>query len=166
MKKTIQILTLSIFAFGICTVTAEDEKKKKSKKAAASLADKAIKKYETAGLTEEQTGKIRELGTAAETKLKDAKAAAAMTDDQKKAQKAAMEAAKAAGKEKKELRDAVKAAVTLTEAQLAAQKQSKEIMGEFTKSVKALITEEQVAKMKAAAGEKKKKKEPAPADNS
>ena len=130
-------LATSIGAF------AADEASKKTKKAPASLAARIIKKYEAVSLTEDQTSKIKELASAAEKQIGDLKTAAALTDAQKEAQKTAMKAAKDAGKEKKDLREAVNAAVKLSDAQVAAQEKMRTVTREFNKAVQALLTDDQ-----------------------
>tara|TARA_R110002096_G_scaffold371455_6_gene564845 strand:+ start:3869 stop:4360 length:492 start_codon:yes stop_codon:yes gene_type:complete len=146
MKKILLVLSTLMMALG-SPLYAQDGAKEK-KKGPVSMTERTIKRYEAVGLTDDQTAKIKELAAATETKLAAAKDKAALTDDQKKAQREAMEAAKTAGKKGKEMKDAVTAAVTLSDDQLAAKKEMKTIMGEFGKSVQGLLTDEQKAKLK------------------
>ena len=139
-------LTILAIASGSFLHGADEEKKKKGP---ASLADRTLKRYESVELTDDQVAKIKELATTAQTKLAGVKEKADLTPEQRKARQDAIKKAKDEGKEKKDFRDAVSAAVTLTEDQKAAQAESKKIMGDFNKSVAGLLTEEQKAAMKA-----------------
>ncbi|MEM1294978.1 MAG: hypothetical protein AAGH89_06400 [Verrucomicrobiota bacterium] len=155
MKKILYLFTSLAIAFG-ATLQAQDEAKKK--KGPVSLSDRIMKRYDAVGLTDDQMAQIKELGTAAEAKLAAAKEKAALSDEQKQAQREAMEAAKTAGKSGKELRAAASAATTLTEEQQAAKQEMKTINAEFGKSVAALLTEEQKTKAKEARAAKAKPK--------
>ena len=160
MKIALRLVTLALLATCVGSFAA-DETEKKKPKASASIADRSLKRLEAAELTEDQVAKIRELAVAADKKIGDLKAAAALTDEQKAAQKTATQAAKDSGKDKKEARAAVSAALKLTDAQTEAQKGAKAASSEFNKAVQELLTDDQKAKLKAAPGktkpEKKKK---------
>lgn len=147
MNKIITLL-ITLGIAGLSVSAADPANPKKEKKAPLTLAEQTLKKFETVGLTDDQAAKIKEAAGAAEASMADVKKAAALTDEQRKAQQDAMKAAKDAGKDAKATKEAATAAVTLTDAQKEAQAKMKTIMSDFNKKVSGLLTDEQKAKMK------------------
>ena len=156
MKQTLKILTLSVLAITVAFGANAEDKKKKKKPAKAASVVRVPKGIE---LSAEQTKAVADLNkkyaeqfTAARAKLN------VITPEQRKARAAALKEAKAAGKKGKELREAVNAAVSLTDAQKTqmkeGQKAVREVMVAARKEFAALLTGEQKAKLK---GPKKKK---------
>jgi hypothetical protein len=137
VAKTLLSLSLAI-VIAMPLVAAEKERKGKRVPKKPDPAAGILKKLEKAELTEEQVAKIKELAAATAEKTKEARAKAALTDEQK----AAMKKAREEGKKGEELKNAV----TLTEAQQAAMKEAREAQGAMMKEVMSLLTPEQKEK--------------------
>lgn len=154
--KLITKILIAVFLSTGAVFAADEAKPKKTKKAAPSLADRTLKRFADVELNESQTAKIKDLASAADAKLKDIRAKSALTDEQRTAQRAALTAAKEAGKTPKEAKESVVAAVALTDDQKAAQTEAKKIQGEFSKAVNELLTDQQKEALAAARKSKKK----------
>tara|TARA_R110002111_G_scaffold153375_1_gene220108 strand:- start:42476 stop:42985 length:510 start_codon:yes stop_codon:yes gene_type:complete len=166
LKVTKALVTMALILACVASVDAADKgaKKKKGNKQQA-VKIQALNLPETIELTAEQKEKIEGLKkeytpqfATLQKKNRDI-----LTDDQVKARREAMKQAKEAGKKGKELRDAVSASLNLSDDQ---EKQMKEVTtetrklnGEVKGKVEALLTADQLAKIKkpAKAGKKKKK---------
>ncbi|MEM7012412.1 MAG: hypothetical protein AAF585_13115 [Verrucomicrobiota bacterium] len=155
MKLITKFLIAVLLSTG-AVFAAEEAKPKKTNKAAPSLADRMMKRFDGIELEESQTAKIKELAAGAEAKLGDLRGKAALTEEQRKAQRAAITAAKEAGKSPEEAKESVAAAVSLTEEQKAAQVESKKIQSELNKAVTALLTDQQKEAIMSARKSKKK----------
>jgi hypothetical protein len=149
MKSVVRtLLSLSLAVVIAMPLIAADEKKKARKvRKKPDPAAGILKKLEKAELTDEQVAKIKELAAAAAEKSKEARAKAALTDEQK----AAMKKAREEGKKREELRKVV----TLTDEQKAAMKEARDIQAAMMKEVMGLLTPEQ--KEKAGIKEPRKK---------
>ncbi len=120
-------------------------------------------------LSEEQEAKLKEIIKEAGPKLVEVrkKMADVLTDAQKTARQEAIKAAREAGKKGKEMREAMEAAVELTDEQKEAMKEIRKEMQEAMKTVQeqvmALLTPEQreavKEKMRKPAGKRKPKPE-------
>jgi hypothetical protein len=137
MKRVARVLLSLSLAVLIAVPLAAAEKERKGKKGPRKPDPAAaiLKKLEKAELTEEQVAKIKELAAANFEKTAEARAKAALTDEQK----AAMKKAREEGKKGPELKNAV----TLTEEQQAAMKEVREAQAAMMKEVLALLTPEQ-----------------------
>ena len=142
-------------------------------KVAQSFADKMMKSFAKAELTEQQKTQAGDIVGKHMQSYIDARQASdsLLTDEQKAKKKAAMKQAKSDGVKGKKANMAANEAMGLTEDQAASYKASKERVAEISATVKAeitgLLSEEQVAllpkkrkgkKEKKPKGEKKKKK--------
>jgi Spy/CpxP family protein refolding chaperone len=166
MLKTVgkNLLLLALVAVIAAPLSAADKKKKEKKaapNAAAQFTGKLLKDIE---LTPEQKKQIEDLGTSFGAKLGELrkKTAGVMTEEYRKAVAAARKEAVAAGKKGKELKAAIDAAASLTDAQKAElkeiQAEVKKVSGELKDAVIGVLTDEQKAKLpKKAEGKKKKK---------
>jgi Spy/CpxP family protein refolding chaperone len=160
MKTIIHTLSLLLLIFAVITPTFSADKAKKKKPAAV-----AIKAPKGVELTTDQKAKLDALSKEFGPKLAACRkeASGIITKDQKKARAAAFKAAKAAGKEGKELRAAAEAAFNVSEDQKTKLAECKKAMGTLQKEVRAkmvsILTKEQKAQLKGAkkGGDKKKK---------
>ena len=152
---TRSIITLSLALLLVAPLAAADKQKEAKKRPAPSgrfVAAFLPKEIQTT-LTEEQKEKITALGKEFGPKLAEIakKRAGILTDEQKHAQAHAMKAAIEAGKKGREMMDAVKAAVQLTDEQKQQmkdlQKEATPLQTEVRKKVIALLTDEQKAKL-------------------
>lgn len=135
--RTLLSLSLAV-VIAMPLLAADKEKKARKPRKKPDPAARILKKLEKAELTDEQVAKIKELACACAEKTKEARAKAALTDEQK----AAMKKAREEGKKGEELRKVV----TLTEAQTAAMKEAREAQAAMMKEVLALLTPEQKEK--------------------
>ncbi len=99
--------------------------------------------------------KIKELAKASAEKIKAAEEKVGLTPEQKKARTEAQAKAKADGKTGKEAKEAVDAAMKLTDEQKAAQKEVDELRAGLRKEAMALLTAEQKAKAGIKEGKKR-----------
>ncbi len=167
MRAVRYVLVLAlVLAISAPLMAQEKDRKKGGKrpKAAAREGFTVVPKQWLEGLelTAEQKEKLEELNKEYGPKLKEARAKmdGIVTDEQKKARAEAMKAAKEAGKKGKELREAVDAAVQLTDEQKAKMAEVKKAMGPLQREIRekfmALLTPEQKEVIK----EKMKKTRP------
>ncbi len=145
---------------------AENEKKEKAKKEGkqASPAAALLKKFDGAGLSDEQKAQIEKIATEYAPKLAELKKNTA-NPELAKARKEAIEKAKAEGLEGQALKDTVAKAlqgVKPAEGQKGASDEAKKLHSEFNQAVLAVLTAEQKEKLnlnqpkgKKPAGEKK-----------
>jgi Spy/CpxP family protein refolding chaperone len=157
-------LALALVATVAATSFAQDEGKKKKKGPGQPPAiAQLMKKTESLGLSDEQKTKIAAIAESYAPKLREANAklAASLTAEQKKARQEATAKAKADGKKGKEAADAIAAAAPLTEEQKKlqadTQAQVKELTKKLNDEVLSVLTPEQKEKFQPA----KKKKKPA-----
>jgi len=127
----------------------------------AQLANAAIKRLAKADLTAEQKSKIQALAATHGAKMAEVRKAAGLTKEQQTARQEAMKKARADGKKGKELRDAVTAAVKMTDEQQAAMTKAGAMQKEYYAAVMKVLTPEQKAALKPARKPGKKKKEAA-----
>jgi len=180
MKSLLRSLTLLAIVVAVASPLSADDAKKaaaKEKKAAGNkqgqkkgagpdLAARTLKQFEKASLTEEQVGKIKDLAKVAQEKSAEARKKARLSKEQQEARTAAMKKAKEEGKTKKDLQDAINAAVELSADQKAAMDEARAIQTSFQKEVRGLLTDEQRKAIRGKGGAKKKpaegdKKKPA-----
>jgi hypothetical protein len=157
MKRiTSQLLVILLMAAVAAPLAAQQQKKKKQ----PTLAERTLKRFAKAELTEEQTAKIKELATAAEPTLTAAKKKAALTAEQRQAMTAARKKGTDDGAKGKALREAVQAAANLTDEQKAGLAEQRTLTLKFNKATIGLLSEEQRTKAGVKLpGAKKKKKE-------
>ena len=158
MKRiTSHLLVILLMAAVAAPLAAQQQKKKKQ----PTLAEKTLKRFVKAELTDEQTAKIKELATAAEPKLTAAKKKAALTAEQRQAMTAARKKAADDGLKGKAGREAVQAAGNLTDEQKAGVAEQRALTLEFNKATIGLLSEEQRTKagVKLPGAKKKKKTE-------
>jgi len=143
MKRiTSQLLVILLLAAVAAPLAAQQQKKKKQ----PTLAERTLKRFAKAELTEEQTAKIKELATAAEPKLTAAKKKAALTAEQRQAMTAARKKGTDDGAKGKALREAVQAAANLTDEQKAGLAEQRALTLKFNKATIGLLSEEQRTK--------------------
>ena len=160
MKTIIHALSLLLLAFAVITPTFAADKAKKKKPAPV-----AVKAPKGVALTADQQAKLDALNKEFGPKLAACRkeASGIITTDQKKARAAAFKAAKAAGKEGKELRAVTGAAFNVSEDQKTKLAECKKAMGTLQKEVRSkmvsILTKDQKAQLKGVkkGGDKKKK---------
>ena len=155
MKRiTSHLLVILLMAAVAAPLAAQQQKKKKQ----PTLAERTLKRFAKAELTEEQTAKIKELATKAEPGLVAAKKKAALTAEQRTAMTAARKKGTDDGAKGKALREAVQAAGKLTDEQKAGVTEQRALTLEFNKATIGLLSEEQRTKagVKLPGGKKKK----------
>lgn len=152
--KTVQtVLTLAALAVLASTVLAGEPKheKKPPKCPAAEYCEKAL---EGITLNDDQKAKLADIQKEFGPKLTEAKKKLDVyTPDQKKARKAAGDAAKTAGKKGKEFQEAVDAAVKLDEAQKTklaeGKKEVESLQKELREKVMGVLNDDQKAQLQA-----------------
>jgi hypothetical protein len=155
MKRlTTQLLVLLLMAVVAAPLAAQQQNKKKQ----PTLAQRTLKRFAKAELTEEQTAKIKELATAAAPKLTAARKKAALTAEQRQAMSAARKKATDDGLKGKALREAVQAAGNLTDEQKVGVAEQRALTLEFNKATIGLLSEEQRTKAGVKLPGSKKKK--------
>jgi len=156
-RMTSQLLVILLMAVVAAPLAAQQQKKKKKQ---PTLAERTLKRFAEAELTEEQTAKIKELASKAEPKIAAARKKAALTAEQRTAMNAARKKATDEGLKNKALRDAVQAAGKLTDEQKAGVTEQRALTLEFNKATIGLLSEEQRTKAGVKLpGTKKKKPE-------
>lgn len=155
MKRlTTQLLVLLLMAVVAAPLAAQQQNKKKQ----PTLAQRTLKRFAKAELTEEQTAKIKELATATAPKLTAARKKAALTAEQRQAMSAARKKATDDGLKGKALREAVQAAGNLTDEQKVGVAEQRALTLEFNKATIGLLSEEQRTKAGVKLPGSKKKK--------
>lgn len=159
------LLSLSLAAFLLSPVMAEDAKPKKARPNARKE-QPAVQLPKDITLTDEQKTKVAELEKEYAPKMKELreKLDKVMTEEQKKARQDVMKEAREKGKEGrkgKELQQAIKDAMKLTEEQQKsydeADKKVTALRLEILEKVKPLLTDEQKAKLPKRPEARKKK---------
>ncbi len=151
MKRLSRIVVLLLLvALMAAPVAAQDREKKKRKhgQKQRGVAMAMMKKLEKANLTPEQKEKIKKIVATYQPKLKGIGADFKPSSEQREAMKAAREKAVADGKKGKELREAVSAALNLTDAQKEARKKQQTLMREMQKEISAVLTPEQLKQIR------------------
>ena len=144
MKRlTSQLLVLLLMAIVAAPLAAQQQNKKKKQ---PTLAERTLKRFAKAELTEEQTAKIKELAAKAEPGLVAAKKKAALTAEQRTAMTAARKKGTDDGVKGKALREAIQAAGKLTDEQKAGVAEQRALTLEFNKATIGLLSEEQRTK--------------------
>jgi hypothetical protein len=155
MKSVLRtLLTLTLAVVIASPLLAGEGKRKKAAKPQDPAAF-LLKSMEKAELTPDQVAKIKELASGCADKIKAAEAKVGLTPEQKKARTEAQAKAKADGKTGKQAKEAVDAAMKLTDEQKAAQKEVDELRAGLRKEAMALLTAEQKAKAGIKEGKKK-----------
>ena len=156
-RMTSQLLVILLMAVVAAPLAAQQQNKKKKQ---PTLAQRTLKRFAKAELTEEQTAKIKELATKAEPGLAAAKKKAALTAEQRTAMAAARKKGTDEGLKNKALREATQAAGKLTDEQKAGVVEQRKLTLEFNKATIGLLSEEQRTKAGVKLpGTKKKKPE-------
>ena len=156
-RMTSQLLVILLMAVVAAPLAAQQQNKKKKQ---PTLAQRTLKRFAKAELTEEQTAKIKELAAKTEPKLAAAKKKAALTAEQRTAMTAARKKGTDEGLKNKALREAVQAAGKLTDEQKAGVTEQRKLTLEFNKATIGLLSEEQRTKAGVKLpGTKKKKPE-------
>ena len=156
-RMTSQLLVILLMAVVAAPLAAQQQNKKKKQ---PTLAQRTLKRFAKAELTEEQTAKIKELAAKTEPKLAAAKKKAALTAEQRTAMTAARKKGTDEGLKNKVLREAVQAAGKLTDEQKAGVTEQRKLTLEFNKATIGLLSEEQRTKAGVKLpGTKKKKPE-------
>jgi hypothetical protein len=130
----------------VAPVSADDArtKKKKGKRdRQRGMATQLIKRLDAVKLTDEQVGKIKELGKVANQKAKEIRAEVGLTGELMKTRAAAQKSLKDSGKKGKQLMAAVNEKAGLTEEQAKALKGVNGIRMKLQKDVIALLSDEQ-----------------------
>ena len=157
MKSVVRTLLTLALAVVIASPLMAGEGKRGKKAPKQDPAAALLKSLEKAELTADQVAKVKELVKACAEKIKAAEEKIALTPEQKKARQEAQAKAKADGKTGKEAKAAVDAAMNLTDAQKAAQKELDEVRAGLRKEAVALLTAEQKAKAGIKEGKKRAK---------
>ncbi len=156
-RMTSQLLVILLMVVVAAPLAAQQQNKKKKQ---PTLAQRTLKRFAKAELTEEQTAKIKELAAKAEPGLAAAKKKAALTAEQRTAMAAARKKGTDEGLKNKALRDATQAAAKLTDEQKAGVTEQRKLTLEFNKATIGLLSEEQRTKAGVKLpGTKKKKPE-------
>ncbi|WP_298866335.1 hypothetical protein [uncultured Gimesia sp.] len=165
LKVTKTFVALALILACVASVDAADKKNKKKKgKKGQNVKIQALQFPDTIELTAEQKEKVGALKKEYTPKFAamQKKNREILTADQTKARRTAMKDAKDSGKKGKELRDAVSAALDLSDDQKKQmkelQKETRALNGEVRGKVAKVLTAEQLTKIKPAKGSKKKKK--------
>lgn len=147
MRQLVKVVTLLVLvALLAAPVAAQDKQKRKGKRGQQQrgAAMQLMKKLEKAKLTDDQKGKIKKVVAKFEPKLKELAAELKPAPGQREAVAAARKKAEADGKKGKELREAVTAAMNLTDKQKELRKKQQTMQREMQKEVMALLTPEQL----------------------
>ncbi|WP_417388297.1 hypothetical protein [Gimesia sp.] len=166
LKVSKALVAVALIMACVASVDAADKgaKKKKGNKKQANVTIQALNLPDSIELSDEQKEKVAALKKEYTPKFAalQKKNREILTDEQVKARRTAMKEAKDAGKKGKELRDAVNAALNLSDDQ---EKQMKEVTGEIRKlnaevtgKLEGILTADQYAKIKKPAKGKKAKK--------
>jgi Spy/CpxP family protein refolding chaperone len=143
-SKWLSVAILS--AVMVAPVSADDArtKKKKGKRdRQRGMTTQLIKRLDAVKLTDEQVGKIKELGKVANGKAKEIRAEVGLTNELMKTRAVAQKSLKDSGKKGKELMAAANEKAGLTEEQAKALKSVNGIRMKLQKDVIALLTDEQ-----------------------
>lgn len=143
------------FAIVLPLTAQEKEKKKKKGKDRPSPIQSIVYQTEKANLTAEQSAKIKDLAAEAQKKVDMAQE---KLGDKQQQIASAKKKASTEGKKGKELRDAVKASVDLSEEEEAAMQALERTVTEFRQAVVGLLTPEQREAANLREGKKKGKK--------
>lgn len=161
MKRvTANLLSLMLALVVAVPLFAADQERKKKPRKKPDPAAGMLKRLEKAELTEEQVAKVKELMAKVAGETAELRKKAALTPDQQKARKEAMEKAKTEGKEGRELYAAVRNVVKLTPDQEAAMKELRKVQGAMMKEIMGLLTNEQKEKLGKQFGPRKPRKKP------
>ncbi|MCA9006848.1 MAG: hypothetical protein KDA70_16350 [Planctomycetaceae bacterium] len=166
LKVSKALVAVALIMACVASVDAAEKgaKKKKGNNKQANVTIQALNLPDSIELSDEQKEKVAALRKEYTPKFAalQKKNREILTDEQVKARRTAMKEAKDAGKKGKELRDAVNAALNLTDDQ---EKQMKEVTGEIRKlngevtgKLEGVLTADQYAKIKKPAKGKKAKK--------
>jgi Spy/CpxP family protein refolding chaperone len=161
-KPLLALAAMAIFCAAIVQTSAQEKQKKQGKKAAKGP-DAVGKMVAGIDLTAEQQAKVEEIRKEFRPKLAEIQKRRnqIMTKDRRQTEKDARQAAKDAGKKGKEVKAAVDAALRLApeeaERLAAIQKEQQALNAQIDTRVRALLTEEQKAKLPKKAAKKKTK---------
>ena len=150
-------LLLPVLALAVIAPLDAAEKKKKARRQTDPAAQ-ILRRLEKAELNEEQVAKIKELAAKFAPKLAEAQKKLGLTREQRKARREAGKKNKAESIKGKKARNAVNAAMNLSEEQKKAMVELRKLQSEFSKSAFALLSDEQRAKAGIKGGGKKKRK--------
>jgi len=156
MKFTVRTVLLLVLALAIAAPVSAAEKKKNRKQ--ADPAARMLKRLEKAELDEEQVAKIKKLAAEYAPKLADARNKLGLTREQKKARKAAARQNKTDGVKGKKARQAVNAAMNLSEEQKEANTELSKLQAQFSKAAFAVLSDDQRDQAGIKAKRKKKRK--------
>jgi len=154
------LLSLALALVIAAPLFAADKERKKKPRKKPDPAARVLKRFEKAELTEEQVAKVKELAAKVAKETAECRKKAALTPDQQKARKEAMEKAKAEGKEGRELYAAARDAVKLSPDQEAAMKEVRKAQDAMMKEIMGMLTDEQKAKVGKRSGPRKPRKKP------
>ena len=151
MRQIARVVVLLALVALIAAPLAAQERKRKGKRqrdgrrgAAAQL----HKKLAQLDLTAEQKDKIKKIVGEFQPKLKEVTGLVKLTPEQRKAGTEARKKAMEEGKKGKEVREAVTAAMKLSDQQIAAQKKQQELMRDLNKAIMEVLTPEQMKKFR------------------
>ncbi|MCH9023025.1 MAG: hypothetical protein IID32_09720 [Planctomycetes bacterium] len=144
MKTVAKMLLVVLMAVLVAMpAAAADRKKGKGKGNRKAHAGAAFQLPKKISLSDEQKSQLADIKTKYASKLKDAVAKVSLTKEQKQARGAAYKQAKADGKKGKQIREAVHAAIKLTDDQKQAQAEVGALRREIHKAVRGILTDEQ-----------------------
>ncbi len=150
MRRACRVMMLLALVAVMAAPLAAQEKKKGKKgrknQERGGVLTQLMKQVEKAEPTAEQKEKIKEITGKVEAELKELQAAVKLTPEQLKAQREARAKAEADGVKGKEMRDAVDAAMNLTEEQKAVRAKFQKQMAEVRQQIVGLLSAEQVEK--------------------
>jgi len=154
------LLSLTLALVVAVPLFAADQERKKKPRKKPNPAAGWLKRLEKAELTDEQVAKVKELAAKVAKETAELRKKAALTPDQQKVRKEAMEKAKTEGKEGRELFAAVKEAVKLTPEQEAAMKEMRKAQDAMMKEIMGMLKDEQKEKLGKRFGPRKPRKKP------
>jgi Spy/CpxP family protein refolding chaperone len=141
LKAVSTVLALVVSLVVVGSLFAQERTRSEGRRGGQSILER-IEKVKGLNLTDEQKTKLAELKKEYAPKLKElaAKREGVTTAEQKKAREEAMKAAKAAGKDRREVAEAGRAAVTLTDEQKAKMAEVRKAAGELNKEIGEKVT--------------------------
>jgi Spy/CpxP family protein refolding chaperone len=161
-KPLLALAALAVFCAAIVQTSAQEQPKKQAKKVAKGP-DVVGKMLAAIDLTAEQQAKVELVRKEFQPKLAEIQKRRnqIMTKDRRQTEKDARQAAKDSGKKGKDVKAAVDAALRLppeeAERLAAIQKEQQALVAQIDERVRALLTDEQKAKLPKKAAKKKKK---------
>jgi hypothetical protein len=145
--KSLLLAACSLFVLALSPAAAFSQEKGKRVGPAQQMVNQFMKQLEKAELTEEQTTKVKELMMKTAKDVVKMRTDAEITPEILKKRNDAGKAARDAGKKPKEVQEAIKAAVTLTDAQSKVLAEADAAVAKTKIEIGKLLKPEQIAKL-------------------